>query len=90
MNTHDDEEDDSSPYKQPSTTDDEENDETENPIETAKPSPSSASDKIPGSLSSLYVLIKPSPVSTEYISHRVDIDGRDFNKAIIMITILYP
>ena len=64
-------------------------------IETALPSPIDAvpivakkppvfmSTKVPASLSSNSVIIKPSPVSTDYIPPRVEIYGRHFNKAMI-------
>ena len=35
--------------------------------------------KVPASLSSIYVLRKPSPVTTDYITTSVEIDGRDFD-----------
>ena len=39
-------------------------------------------DKLPASLSSISVLMKASPVKTDYIIPRVDIDGRDLSNDI--------
>ena len=41
------------------------------------------SSKVPTSLSSIYIPIKPPPVSTDYISPRFYIDGINFNKDMI-------
>ena len=48
-----------------------------------KKAPVFPSVKVPAILSSHHVPRKPSPVSTDYIILRVDIDGRYFSKAMI-------
>ena len=104
----DDNDEDYLPTWNPSTTDNEENDETEDPIDPDKPSPSDVakietdlqslivavpivaikapvfpSDKVHSCLSSKSISRKPSSLSIDYITPKVDIDGRYFNKAII-------
>ena len=52
------------------------------PIVATK-APVFTSAKVPASLSSNYVPRKTSPVSTNYIPPRFEIDDRDFNKGMI-------